>query len=214
MVKCKSSSTSKSTSSSRCYWHSLVCYSAPNTFRPLLDKACHWAYAYHDLDLDKYGNLKPPHYHILVHFKQARSLNSCKKYVLSTQNVFGEECRSPLGAYEYLWHKNDADKYQYDKSIVVCHSPLYWDKFLPDIRDRTNIDFIEDLFNGVDMVTMAKRYGRDYMKNYRSYEEFLDEAKRRERLSIISASPSKRFPWAYRDDNLSCKNQEFTDLDF
>lgn len=202
--------------SRRCYWHSIICYSAPNTFKPLLDKAYHWAYAYHDLDTDDEGNPKPPHYHLLLHFKQARSLNSCRKYILSTQNVLGEECASPMGAYEYLWHKNDADKYQYDKSIVVCHSHLYWDKYLPDIRDRTNIDFIEDLTNGVDMITMAKRYGRDYMKNYRLYEDFVDEAKRREKYIQSLPKSIPTIPWEYRSSTTltTSKQMEFTDDDF
>lgn len=199
--------------SKRCYWISLICYSAPNTFKPLLDISTHWAYAYHDLDVDKEGKLKEPHYHILVHFKQARSPNSCIRYILSKQNVFGEECVSPLGAFEYLFHKNDPDKYQYDKSIVITHNPVYWDRFLPDIRDRTNIDFVEDLFTGVDMLTMAKRYGRDYMKNYRAYEDFIDEVKFRQSRNVQKSISSSRLPWAYISDVPICKSQSFTDDD-
>lgn len=198
----------------RCYWHSLVVYSAPNTFKPLLDRATHWAYAYHDLDKDDDGELKPPHYHLLLHFKTACSVNSCIKYILSKQNVFGEECVSPHGAFEYLWHKNNPEKYQYDRSVVVTHNAVYWDRFLPDIRDRTNIDFIEDLLNGVDMVTMAKRYGRDYMKNYRAYEDFVEESKRRERYAACQKSCDQRLPWQYQNFVSYAKEMDFTDMEF
>lgn len=176
------SNKKSSSHSRRLYWIELIVYSSPNTFMPLLRKADRWAYAYHDLDKNDDGTWKEPHYHIIVHFENARSINACKRDILSTQNVLGKEITSVMGAYQYLWHENDLDKYQYDKSIVVSHNPVFWEGFLPDIRASDTTDFLEDLLNHVDMVTMAKRYGRDYMKNYRAYKDFVDEVEFQERL--------------------------------
>ena len=49
---------------------------------------------------------------------------------------------------------------------------------MPSVRDRTQTDFLEDLLQtdtDLDLREMAKKYGRDFIKNYRTYIEFRNE---------------------------------------
>lgn len=155
----------------RSTWFFCMTYAKPCEFKFALEKATHWAYIYHDRDENE------PHFHILLHFDNARTGFALLNDFHSTANTFIESKVSPVDSYEYLYHANHPDKYQYDKSLIVSHNPVYWEHFLPSVRDRTQTDFIEDLLNSsdLDLVYMAKKYGRDFIKNYRTYIEFRND---------------------------------------
>lgn len=160
-------------------WWFVETYLHEDEFKYALSKATHWAYIYHDMDDCE------PHYHILLHYDNARSGNAVLRDFVGNQNSFIEKSVSPIASYEYLTHKNDPDKYQYCDSCIVSHNPVYWEHFLPDVRDRTQLDFLEDLLSTkeLDIVLMAKRYGRDFIKNYKAYMDFRHEVFIRERFN-------------------------------
>ena len=153
-------------------WWFAETYLQENEFQYALSKASHWAYIFHDQD----DNV--PHYHVLLHYENARSGSAVLKDFVGYQNTFVKRCEhGAVVCYEYLTHKNDPDKYQYNADRIISHNPVYWSHFIPDIRDRTDTDFIEDLLNSekLDYYKMAKKYGRDFMKNWRNYVDFRDE---------------------------------------
>ena len=81
-------------------------------------------------------------------------------------------------AYEYLWHKNEIDKYIYNKEIVKYDDENFWSKVEQEEREDTqkNEEFVDDLLsNEYDRVEMAKKYGRDYIKNLKNYEYFRNQ---------------------------------------
>lgn len=71
------------------------------------------------------GDLKPPHYHFLVKFKNARYASGVAKELrkIPSTKVLNDaairKCFNLYKAYVYLWHQNDPDKYQYDPDAVV-----------------------------------------------------------------------------------------------
>lgn len=167
-------------------WWDIITYLQESEFQYALSKATHWAYIYHDCDVNDNGELKEPHWHILLNFDNARSGNAVLKDFVGYQNTraYNMDETSPIERYEYLTHLNDPDKYQYSSSRIVCDNPVYWEHFLPSVRDRTQADFIEDLLQDeeLDIVYMARKYGRDFIKNYKSYMEFRNEVIIRERF--------------------------------
>lgn len=166
----------------RCVWWFAMSYALPAEFANALNKADKYAYIYHDKDVDT-----EPHYHVLLHFENARSGFAVLKDFVSTQNTMLEAVTSPISSYEYLYHLNDPDKFQYDKSEIICHNPVFWEHFLPSIRDRNEVDFLDDLLNvyDFDLKDMAKKYGRDFIKNFRSYLDF--------RESVLPMSTQKKY---------------------
>lgn len=102
----------------------------------------------HDMDVDKEGNLKKPHYHILLSYPGPTTFNNVNVLTRSLFQPIPIPIVSLRSAYEYLYHKNDPDKYQYDKSAIRCLSGFTLPSFdkgdcVMDVVKRT-IQFIED----------------------------------------------------------------------
>lgn len=78
-----------------------------------------YAYILHDKDIDDYGKLKDPHYHLYLRFKDTQPFERVAKwfnieigYVRIIKTNYNQACA-------YLVHRNDPDKFQYDPSEVV-----------------------------------------------------------------------------------------------
>lgn len=93
-----------------------------------LDFAC----IYHDKDVytnedfekekisqSQVGQLKKPHYHYVIHFKNARSISSVAKLLLIPPHyvAWSNDLNRDL---RYLIHADDSDKFQYNKDLVFC----------------------------------------------------------------------------------------------
>ena len=88
------------------------------------------------------------------------------------QNVRVKGLKKRLGAFrafEYLVHKNDPDKIQYQLSDVVTDDLPFWQTLVSSKPD--NGEFVVDLAN-LSPLEMAVKYGRDYIKNYSKYADF------------------------------------------
>ena len=76
----------------------------------------------HDKDKDEKGNLKKPHYHVLMMFEGAKTFDSF--FALATKNLGAarvEEKFSPKGSAAYLCHMNNPEKYRYDEhEVITC----------------------------------------------------------------------------------------------
>lgn len=76
----------------------------------------------HDSDVTEDGELKKPHYHGIVSWGNATTMNAA----LNLLEPFGVRHVEPVGSYSaycrYLCHMDDPDKAQYDAADVVCLS--------------------------------------------------------------------------------------------
>lgn len=145
------------------------------------------AYIMHDKDTKEDGTPKEVHWHVLGVTPEKHTAHSIS-YALAhfPSNVLVEACMNRARAWDYLIHKNDADKHQYSKQDIVyeaeakrCFHGLHAD----------NAEFLDDLAS-LSMRDLAKTYGRDYMKNFRAYNDFMQTMNAEER--------SVAFPTAYR----------------
>lgn len=150
----------------RLYRWSLITYASFDDFKPLLEKSLHYAYIYHDKDNNE------PHYHILVTFSQHISLSAIKKLIDSNQNTLGQPLKDNLAMFEYLTHENlsETEKEIYSTESRICDNLAFWTSATVD-KDQENEQFIDDLLN-LSAYEMAKKYGRDYIRNYERYKLF------------------------------------------
>lgn len=128
-----------------------------------------WAYALHDKDTNADGSVKEPHSHILLWLYNAstvarvrrwfRCLDNSQKEVTTT----GQVCKDMGFAYEYLYHRNDPDKHQYDENIIKCSDKLL---FVGDDPDDNAINALNDILYGVPLQEVMNRYGRDVIFHY------------------------------------------------
>ena len=125
-----------------------------------------YAFALHDKDIGK-----DPHYHIVCSFKQNKSFDSVRKLFPQTQNTIVKKLIDKYGAFEYLTHKNDPDKYQYPDSCVTTNDLKYFSR--PLSKEFSNEQFLFDLcFSTLSQYDLALRYGRDYIIHRTQYISF------------------------------------------
>lgn len=140
------------------------------------------------------GDIKVNHFHLVVSFYNACTLSACAK-------IFRTEKDNPrvfsvgdmLKCYEYLIHKNNPDKYQYNKRDIVSDDLNYFERLriVGERNERDNIaeQIVMDLLAGVNTRIMVIRYGRDFIINMARYidcadkirsEDFYDKQRREE----------------------------------
>lgn len=83
-----------------------------------IQKNFDYAMILHDKDYDeKTGELKKPHYHIVIRFNNAKWNTALAEDLNITSNYI-EESRNIKRSLQYLIHYNDENKHQYDLSEV------------------------------------------------------------------------------------------------
>lgn len=103
----------------------LVLYEEDETHKKAINyikKNLDYAMICHDSDVDeKTGEIKKPHYHVVIHFNNAK-WNTALADDLSITDNYIEECRNLNRSLAYLIHYYDDEKYQY--SIDEVDGPL------------------------------------------------------------------------------------------
>lgn len=87
-----------------------------------------YAYILHDKDIDISGNLKSPHWHIYIRFKDSVPTESICKWFNINDNYINKIKGRFADALAYATHKNCSDKYQY-----------------PDEEVKSNFDFKKEV---------------------------------------------------------------------
>lgn len=167
---------------------SLVTYACPNDVRLVIEKHCsqvlHANYRIHDKDD------AVPHIHCNIWLKKSRRcdvvenwFSHCMDENNNYVNTFADYTKDCRLAFEYLTHKNDPDKYQYDDDGIVYFG-LSIDEYLKqktifNIKDNVrrrayqsverSVSLIDDLLDGASTMQMIKTYGRDYIINRKRY---------------------------------------------
>lgn len=148
-----------------------------------------FAYIHHDKDKSE------PHKHIVVVLKRSRKQQEVLNWFKGCVDEKGEKCNTRLepiacmrGIEEYLTHSDDdsvkAGKHQYnEQDIKVLKADELFD-YVTDYdkaqeREQRKTEksdevesLIDDIIQGVSLREMARRYGRDYMKNAVSYRRY------------------------------------------
>lgn len=166
---------------------SIQCYCPPERWGTLLKEAYRYAYIYHDKDVNDDGTFKTPHYHIVVRFTSPRYRSAVEKMFdldgLTEDTTVNFQKVNSLGSvFAYLTHRtaSSVHKYQYDENAVVSNDISYFTTISERVSSEAdkgigdyslNTTFLEDLTaDDFSLQKMCLRYGRDYMKNYRTYQ--------------------------------------------
>lgn len=100
----------------RNWWFILYPESAPENWCELLqERAIPFAVSpFHDQCKDENGNIKKPHYHIILTYDGPTTYNHVLELTRSLNQPIPLRVESLSGAYAYLTHANAPDKYQYN----------------------------------------------------------------------------------------------------
>ena len=118
------------------------------------------------------------HIHILITFRQNKSLSKVLSYFPKYQNTFVEPTNTKElgGDFLYLTHSNDTAKYQYTADLIRCNDFDYFQSLAcekPQSKELINAELFEDIIREeLDLKYLAIKYGRDFMLNFNKYMEF------------------------------------------
>lgn len=147
-----------------------VCYELVNS-----NYVKHFALALHDKDKREVDGVlvdDRPHVHVLLNLYNARFLHevSSKFCDISKNagNCLGLPIDDKVKRFRYLWHADDPDKYQYDRSIVYTNDIDFWNK--PSLENNA-FDIVTDLLNDTPYFVMLQRYGRDFAIHFDCYRK-------------------------------------------
>lgn len=146
----------------------------------------HYAYALHDKDDNE------THFHVVLLWYNNMTLSALRKRFakFSKQNTLAQPLLSKSGSFDYLTHSDEESKkegkFLYDNSIIKCDNQDFWNYAIyeEDTEEDRTIQIIADMFAGVPLSVMHKRYGRDFVLNYAKYKEFMIAVKNEERQNI------------------------------
>ena len=139
----------------------------------------HYAYVLHDKD-----NEEQPHYHLCLEYKNARTFTQVKAMF---EGAHVEEMEYKNMSYQYLIHKNDPDKYQYEIDNVMTLEKDYLMLMLNnneyDKLDTTTL--IEAINSGIHTYTeLILKFGLNQVNMYHNLINKLFNEQFERQLSI------------------------------
>lgn len=173
----------------RLHWF-IRTYLPPDQLVLRFKNVAHYAYITHDKDIKTDGSPDVLHHHIVISFYNQRYYGGVCRVLDEFANELGRDFNynvlpistdgnnSLAKCFVYLTHGDDPDKYQYDLSDVRTDNIGHWNKILASSSDlATSIEgnkrFLLDLIEQ-DKITLMLLYGRDYIRNFNSYNSFVD----------------------------------------
>lgn len=106
--------------------------SAPPNWRDILDEEhIQWVESpLHDRDVTGLGELKKPHWHVLLAYDGVKSYEQVKELTDKINCPIPQKCASARSLVRYMAHLDDANKAQYDKSLIIGHGGIDIDEML------------------------------------------------------------------------------------
>lgn len=109
----------------RKWWFILYPESAPSDWVDIIkSKMIQFAVSpLHAFDKQQDGSLKKPHYHVMLYYGHgSTTYNHVLELTRSLNQPIPQPYDSFKGAFEYLSHKNDPDKYQYNPDEIKLYN--------------------------------------------------------------------------------------------
>lgn len=161
-------------------------YVDPSRFVDLLRGARHYAWIRHDNpeDLKRTdGTCKEPHYHVVVAYENPRyesaMFKRAREWTERNGTTLRVEAKHNLrSALLYLTHDSEKaianGKVKYDIKNVSCDDFAWFNNIIDngEVGSFSSSNFLRDLLT-LTMFECAIIYGRDYMRNYRAYRDFI-----------------------------------------
>lgn len=97
--------------------------SAPKNWRDILD-GYHipWIESpLHDKDVNPDGEVKKPHWHVMLTFDGKKSFEQVKEIADKISSPIPQKVASPVGQVRYMIHMDNPEKYQYKREDIIPH---------------------------------------------------------------------------------------------
>lgn len=186
--------------------YSFIIYDTPYAFLNALSKhasVSRYCSILHDADLRADGSKKSDHTHILVVFENPvyysgllRLINSPEWKEVYPSSVQIEQIRDKHSSFLYLTHESEKaieeGKVVYSSDMLVSNDLPYFQRWVitdSEQECRTTSQFLQDLLT-LSPFQLALKWGRDYIKNAKTYAEFVAYALERTSPETLDTLPS------------------------
>jgi len=137
------------------------------------DNIKYYAFIVHDKDE------KEPHTHIILYVKNAITQKNVRQWFTiidengKTVNCLSESVISKKGVFDYLTHKNNSEKFQYNENDIKTNFKEFFTEKIDEVFDNS-VNIIDDIMNGVSTYTLVKRYGNAFVYHYSNYKAIVN----------------------------------------
>lgn len=147
------------------YW-TFILYedSAPDDWKDILQKTglSIAISPYHDKDINNDGEIKKPHYHILLCFNGPTTYNKVKSITDSLNATIPQRVLSCKGIIRYFTHKDNPEKYQYNDQDIFTLNGL-------DLKSFNDLTLSQQLSIKKDIILIIQT------ENITSYNELVNK---------------------------------------
>lgn len=125
------------------------------------------------------GDIKTPHIHVLVTFKQNVSRNQIiNRFIIQDLDkgisVLSKIVKDRYASYRYLTHKDNQEKTQYDDNDIIGWNIQNYETKLNTSQNTLYVEMYQDYESNETYYNMMIKYGRDYIINYQKYKEYFE----------------------------------------
>lgn len=107
----------------------------------------------HDKDKDPTGEVKKPHYHIIIVFNNATTYNNVLQLTKNINGTIPIHLESVRGMYRYLTHRDNPDKYQYDDKEIIKLNGFDYDVY---ISTSEILEIKKEILNLIDDLSIEE----------------------------------------------------------
>lgn len=123
---------------------SIIVYpeSAPENWRQILDEShIEWIESpLHEFDTNPTGEVKKPHYHVLLLFGGVKSYDQVCEFIKPLNGPIPQRCHNARAMVRYFAHLDNPDKFQYSISDIIPHGGVDISELLkPSTSERYTI---------------------------------------------------------------------------
>lgn len=132
------------------------------------------------------------HCHIFIRFNSDRRgvdiqkwFENCTDINDKQANTRFESVKSRKGLIDYLTHKKNTEKAQYDESQIIWSDSNAKELLLEEQEEDNGYNALEKMLNNIPLRQIAKEHGRDFIRYYNSYKQLRDDIMFQERQKKI-----------------------------
>lgn len=98
--------------------------SAPENWRAIIDDLhVPWVESpLHDRDVNPDGELKKPHWHVMIMFSSNKSYSQIREITMKLRSPNPQKVANAKGMVRYFAHMDNPEKYQYKKTDIISHA--------------------------------------------------------------------------------------------
>lgn len=128
-------------------------------------RAKNYAFIYHNKDNNQEDKRK--HIHLVIEFENARTFESLKKK-LDGWHI--ETCKSLASSIQYLTHKNDPGKEQYETNDVIKSNDnwfnTYWSLGQNYVNDEKELirDIMQGKYHNILEIVLSDKYSMEWLQ--------------------------------------------------